>query len=433
MLGREGIDFTTARLDDVIEAVSKNTTSKTRQWFQNTLPEGDLVEIVGGGTVVRAPVLKSKKMLSKYRQALAKRNDQIGQLGTDGKYKVKKEARNEVIADIIDLKGIDNIRQSDDLRNLIAQIDKGAYDSAYDMVVRQAIHSREAIDVLGAYRLRDAGEQYARARVPEELRGDVFALSAKPEEVLSKGAVAQAGRDLRMALRIMTTRSKNNPAFTPQIGVQASIEFKRFEKAVNNEVQKLYPQLQKEIRDAYKETGDNMQAMDAPGLAVQKVLLDDAADAVDKTVQRAFGGDYIKFIEAFIEPRFKEQIRSLMNRNNADQFLTFNERELRNVVASGNQELAMKLALEYQTFFTKTDRWKEMLQSYYGTAFIQEKGAEINIYSYIKKPTSSSVQGVKRQSLDVQQLDTGNRSHQQEVPRPAVHEDGPTMATCEEL
>ena len=400
MLGREGIDFTTARLDDVIEAVSKNTTSKTRQWFQNTLPESDLVEIVGGGTVVRAPVLKSKKMLSEYRQALAKRNDQIGQLGPDGKYKVKKEARNEVIADIIDLKGIDNIRQSDDLRNLIAQIDKGAYDSAYDMVVRQAIHSREAIDVLGAYRLRDAGEQYARARVPEELRGDVFALSAKPEEVLSKGAVAQSGRDLRMALRIMTTRAKKNPAFTPQIGVQASIEFKRFEKTVNNEVQKLYPQLQKEIRDAYKKTGDNMQAMDEPGLAVQKVLLDDAADAVDKTVQRAFGGDYIKFIEAFIEPRFKEQIRSLMNRNNANQFLTFNKRELqglKNVVASGNQELAMKLALEYQTFFTKTDRWKEMLQSYYGTAFIQEKGAEINIYSYIKShpAAASRVSNVK--------------------------------------
>lgn len=391
MLGREGIDFTTARLDDVIEAVSKNTTSKTRQWFQNTLPESDLVEIVGGGTVVRAPVLKSKKMLSKYRQALAKRNDQIGQLGTDGKYKVKKEARNEVIADIIDLKGIDNIRQSDDLRNLIAQIDKGAYDSAYDMVVRQAIHSREAIDVLGAYRLRDAGEQYARARVPEELRGDVFALSAKPGwEVLTKGAVAQAGRDLRMALRIMTTRAKKNPAFIPQIGVQASIEFKRFEKAVNNEVQKLYPQLQKEIRDAYKKTGDNMQAMDAPGLAVQKVLLEDATAAVDKTVQRAFGGDYIKFIDAFMKDRFKEQIRSLMNRTDANKVLKLNKEELRKVVASGNQELAKELALEYQTFFTKTDKWKEMLQSYYGTVFIAEAGAQINFYSYIKTRASAA-------------------------------------------
>jgi hypothetical protein len=396
MLGREGIDFTTARLDDVIEAVSKNTTAKTRQWFQNTLPENDLVEVVGGGTVVRSPVLKSKKKMAEYRKALTARNQQIGQLGADGKYKVKKDARDELIADIIDLKGIDNVRQSDDLRKLIAQIDKGAYDSAYDMVVRQAMHSSEAIDVLGAFRLKDAGEQYVRARMPEELRGDVFALSKRPEEFF-KGSVAEASRDYRMALRILTTRSKNSPAFTPQIGVQASIDFKRFEKAVNNEVQKLYSQLQKETREAYKRTGDQMLAMDEPGLAVQKVLLDDAADAVDKTVQRAFDGDYIKFIDAFIEPRFKEQIRSLMNRTDAKQVLEFNERELRNVVASGNQELAMKLALEYQTFFTKTDKWKEMLQAYYGSTFIGETGANINIYTYIKKfpEAASRVSNVK--------------------------------------
>ena len=377
VLGKEGIDFTTATLDDIVEAVSRNTSDNLRQLFQNVLPEGDLVEVVGGGIVARAGVLKSRSAMKSYFKGMAERNKGIGSLTSDYKYPVKKAAREELIADIIDLKGIDNVRRSEGLRELIDQINNGLYDAQYDVIVRQAMNASVAEETLGAFKLRDAGRQYERARVPEELRGDVFALSEKPEDIFSRSAVVEIVRDATVALKAIVKTGNKSKTFSAMEKVNVPIEFQQFVRNINREVQNLFPALDREIKEAYKTTKDRLLAMDSPGLKVEEEMLAQAAVNIDRTVAKAFGGSYTEYLEQFMQPRFREQIKVKMAQADI--------KKVQAVLKIGDEALARNLVLDYQLFFNKTDRWKDMLISYYGTSFVDT----INIFDYIKNyPTA---------------------------------------------
>ena len=337
-------DTTTASLSDMFVGLRNTLKTPLRERLLNFLPTN--LKVVASDTVIDVSKDQTKKFLKNknFKAHLNNlRNKQKSIDFKDDSYIItNNKVRNEIVKDVIDYYGADRIRQSEGLRSLLNNLLDNKITLDDRILIDNAIQSQSAIKHLGAFRLREAGEQYTRAARPEEFRGDLIDLSRKDQQ-LSKGYAREVARDIRNLFKaIKSSPEKKNLQFDE--GVKPSIEFVELQKELNNLQDMLVENTKKEFQELTKKAGNPVRALNIMGEQTLQKAVKSQEIWLDRTVKDNFDGDYVEYISTMT--------------NEADQAYLLGR------VKQGDDPRAV--ALDYNTYFVRIDALEAMLRRYMG-------------------------------------------------------------------
>ena len=363
-------------LDDIFFAMKDTLVVPVRERLLNFMPRN--LSVIAGDTVVNTNVKGNRFWNSRsYKRYLNEQKNVNKNIKFDAKtevYTIDDSIKDDLVRDIVDYFGADTIRQSDGLRTMLSNVLDNTITLADRNLIADASKAQSAVRHLGGFKLREAGTQYRRAAQTPELRGDVIALTEGKTlgEQFTKGFI---GQSINTARKVWTANT--NPAALVE-GVQPSIGFVELQKQINNVQDKIIDQTTKRLKDLTKETNGQV-ALDQIGkesydLAAQRVI-----DYTDNTVRIGFGGSYIKYIDTYVEDRFKPRLIKY---------------------AQGNEDRAREALIDHNTFFTKIDAWKSMINRYYNQVNVQAIFKDDVGLRDILKTTTGELQPVASNVLD---------------------------------
>ena len=347
------LNLNNASLDELTFALQQTLKVPIRENILNFLPQN--LSVVAGSTVVNTSRLQGKQYKS-FLNELKRRNSNITFDDKTNVYKVSKEESRELITDLINYAGLDRVRQSESFRTMIDNLAKRRIAYKDRDLIDKVIKSTAAIKHLDGFKLREGGEQYRRAIVSPELRGDVVALSEGVDfsTQISKGQFGKIARDVVNATKAIT---KGPKSLVPEVGVNINADFITLEKTTNSAVDKVYAQFDKDFKTKSKQLKSPVAALDTLGLDAYNIKRTPVVDRVKRTVKQSFDGNDLEYLDTFIDPRYREQIKRIVNQ----------------LEQQGKEVNLQQIILDYELYFTKLDTWQEMLKSYFGVSAMDKR------------------------------------------------------------
>tara|TARA_R100001591_G_scaffold45155_1_gene56223 strand:- start:5553 stop:11159 length:5607 start_codon:yes stop_codon:yes gene_type:complete len=350
-------------LDVIYEAFKKDVRRDVADNLLNFLPE-DLIAIGADVVVPRKSWTKAKKHNAFYNDLKGK-NANLKYDPSDKKWNItgsneeKKKVVNEILDHIIDYAGVDTVRKSEVYQDLISQLQFGTYDQKYHQIIQEAFIARSAEKHLDGFRMRAGGEQFRRA-AQGEFRGDILAVSEEREfaKQLKKGAMGDFIRDIRVSRQAIKAQQSASPTIKPVVGVTPPPQFLNLTRRVEAKIDQVSDQFDTELKRLSKEYGNPIDALDEMTETAWKVTEAETIRITDELVERGFQGDWEAYLNTFVEKRYRDQIKSLIDREYGG---------MKNVT---DDELK-DLIYEYRLYFNKSDQWKALLSTYYGSDYVK--------------------------------------------------------------
>ena len=346
-------------LDVIYEAFKKEVRRDVSDNLLNFLPE-DLIAI---GADVVVPIRswnKAKKHNAFYDDLKAKNKDlkyntKEREWEITGTAEEKKKVVDEILDHIIDYAGVDTVRKSEVYQDLISQLQFGKYEQKYHQLIQEAFIARSAQKHLDGFRMRAGGEQFRRA-AQGEFRGDVLAVSEERAftKQIAKGSMMDFIRDIRISRQAIKAQRPGSTMMKPVVGVTPPPEFLNLTRRVDAKIDQVGNQFDDELKRLSNEYGNPIEALDDMTFRAWKVTEEEIIRTTDELVERGFQGDWKKYLNTFVEERYRKQIKAYIDRE-YDGMKNISDIELR------------ELILDYNTYLHKSDQWKALLSTYYGS------------------------------------------------------------------
>tara|TARA_Y100001938_G_scaffold126986_1_gene179432 strand:+ start:653 stop:6133 length:5481 start_codon:yes stop_codon:yes gene_type:complete len=341
------LDVTSASLDDIFVAATDTLKAPIKERLLNFMPRN--LSLVANDTVVNtsSKSFLNRKNYKAYKNDLKSKQKFIEFDSKTNTYKVTDDkAKDEIVRDVIDYYGVNRIRESEGLTDLLSNlVNKNEITFDDRLLIGNALKSQASIRHLGGFRLREAGEQYQRAAKAEEFKGDLLDLSEQNlSQQFSKGSLARITRDARNTFKAF---SKDKSVFNQmQEGIKPSIEFVELEKNINNLKETIIKQTQKKFQDLTKQYKNPVRALDELGLEAYTIHKNKVQSRLTELIDRSFNGSIRDYVEQVVKPQYRNRLLKEMDKPNANEF---------------------DILMEHELFFTKIDSLESILRSLMGS------------------------------------------------------------------
>ena len=355
----------------VTQALRNNLARKYTDNIRDLMPE-DLY-LLGGDVVVSTRSWNKKGERKKYFDARAKEEARIEYDADANIYKVvgdtpaaKQKNALAMLEDLVDYIGVDTLRKSDLYKQVLEQLGKGELDPVARAILEKAWINKAAKEI-GGFRISSGGEQFQRASIPLEARGDILATSEAFSfgEQVAKGGIGKFLKDMRVAKQIIKAKRAGNPTMTPIAGASLAPEFHTLNQRVSMKIDRVVDNFNEELERRSKETGDPVGVLDEMMEDAFKMSLADRLFRTEQTVQDGFEGDWSAYARTFLKERFSSKVWN---------------RVIRDFGEDATQETWKEVVLDYDTYLFKWDTWRELLSTFYGPSYVEIATENLKIH-----------------------------------------------------